>query len=194
MLTRHTIVNRRITEGARKVSQCSARLLSGGSILLYGHHVRCHSRPSGTSVSAGRAVGARRASGARSNGSPSTASSAHGTGPRARRLQDRESDTEYDTRRRAPGGALDGVSQTAVYGQRSAICVRRAGFRRQRSGSVWRSRPQHGYRAGRAGRCRAWAGCGSATPAATRCSRHATGGGSPSGRTIRRNRRPGGSR
>ena len=89
--------------------------LVGRSLLLYGHHVRCHSRPSGTSVSAGRAVGARRASGARSNGSPSAASSAHGTGPRARRLQDRESDTEYDTRRRAPGGALDGVSQTAVY-------------------------------------------------------------------------------
>ena len=36
------------------------------------------------------------------------------------------------------------------------------------AGSVWRSRPQHGYRAGRAGRCLAWAGCGSATPAATR--------------------------
>ena len=53
--------------------------------------------------------------------------------------------------------------------------ARRAAFRRQRSGSAWRSRPQHGYRAGRAGRCVAWAGCGSATPAATRCSRHATG-------------------
>ena len=30
--------------------------------------------------------------------------------------------------------------------------ARRAAFRRQRSGSAWRSRPQHGYRAGRAGR------------------------------------------
>ena len=63
--------------------------------------------------------------------------------------------------------------------------ARRAAFRRQRSGSAWRSRPQHGYRAGRAGRCVAWGGCGSATPAATRCSRHATGGGSPSGRNRR---------
>ena len=34
---------------------------------------------------------------------------------RARRLQDIESDTGYDTRRRAPEGALTGVSQTAVY-------------------------------------------------------------------------------
>ena len=104
--------------------------LVGRSLLLYGHHVRCHSRPSGTSVSAGRAVGARRASGARSNGSPSAASSAHGTGPRARRLQDRESDTEYDTRRRAPGGALDGVSQTAVCdtcGSATPTSRRRAG-------------------------------------------------------------------
>ena len=33
----------------------------------------------------------------------------------ARRLQHIESDTGYDTRRRAPDGALDGVSQTAVY-------------------------------------------------------------------------------
>ena len=32
----------------------------------------------------------------------------------ARRLQDIESDTGYDTRRRVPEGALDGVSQTAV--------------------------------------------------------------------------------
>ena len=31
------------------------------------------------------------------------------------RLQDIESDTGYDTRRRAPGGAFAGVSQTAVY-------------------------------------------------------------------------------
>ena len=40
--------------------------------------------------------------------------------------------------------------------------VRRAAFRRRRFGSAWRSRPQPGYRAGRAGRCLAWAGCGSA--------------------------------
>ena len=33
----------------------------------------------------------------------------------ARRLQDRESDTGYDTRRSVPGGALARVSQTAVY-------------------------------------------------------------------------------
>ena len=33
----------------------------------------------------------------------------------ARRLQDIESDTGYDTRRRVPGGVLAGVSQTAVY-------------------------------------------------------------------------------
>ncbi len=33
----------------------------------------------------------------------------------ARRLQDRESDTGYDTRRRASDGAFAGVSQTAVY-------------------------------------------------------------------------------
>ena len=33
----------------------------------------------------------------------------------ARRLQDIESDTGYDTRRRAPEGALARVSQTAVY-------------------------------------------------------------------------------
>ena len=33
----------------------------------------------------------------------------------ARRLQDIESDTGYDTRRRAPDGALARVSQTAVY-------------------------------------------------------------------------------
>ena len=63
--------------------------------------------------------------------------------------------------------------------------ARRAAFRRQRSESAWRSRPQPGYRAGRAGRCLAWAGCGSATPAATRCSRQAIGGGSPSGRYRR---------
>ena len=37
------------------------------------------------------------------------------TGPRTRRLQDRESDTGYDTRRRAPEGVCAGVSQTAVY-------------------------------------------------------------------------------
>ena len=37
------------------------------------------------------------------------------TGPRTRRLQDRESDTGYDTRQRAPGGAFAHVSQTAVY-------------------------------------------------------------------------------
>ena len=36
----------------------------------------------------------------------SAARSAHGTGPRARRLQDIESDTGYDTRRRAPDGTL----------------------------------------------------------------------------------------
>ena len=79
---------------------------------------------------------------------------------------------------RLPPGAGPGRLTSRRY-------ARRAVFRRQRSGSVWRSRPQHGYRAGRAGRCRAWAGCGSATPAATRCSRHATGGGSPSGRNRR---------
>ena len=33
----------------------------------------------------------------------------------ARRLQHVESDTGYDPRRRAPDGALDGVSQTAVH-------------------------------------------------------------------------------
>ena len=81
---------------------------------------------------------------------------------------------------KTPGGA--GAGQVDRDGRRYA---RRAAFRRQRSGSAWRSRPQHGYRAGRAGRCVAWAGCGSATPAATRCSRHATGGGSPSGRNRR---------
>ena len=32
-----------------------------------------------------------------------------------RRLQHIESDTGYDTRRRAPGGAFARVSQTAVY-------------------------------------------------------------------------------
>ena len=37
---------------------------------------------------------------------------AHGTGPRARRLQDIESDTGYDTRRRVPDGARARVSQT----------------------------------------------------------------------------------
>ena len=42
----------------------------------------------------------------------SAARSAHGTGPRARRLQDIESDTGYDTRRRAPDGTLAIVSQT----------------------------------------------------------------------------------
>ena len=40
---------------------------------------------------------------------------AHGTGPRARRMQDIESDTGYDTRRRASDGALARLSQTAVY-------------------------------------------------------------------------------
>ena len=39
----------------------------------------------------------------------------HGTGTRARRLQDIESDTGYDPRRRVPGGVLAGVSHTAVY-------------------------------------------------------------------------------
>ena len=34
---------------------------------------------------------------------------------RARRLQDIEYDTVYDTRRRVPGGVFAGVSQTAVY-------------------------------------------------------------------------------
>ena len=38
--------------------------------------------------------------------------SAHGTGPRARRMQDRESDTGYDTLRSLPDGALAVVSQT----------------------------------------------------------------------------------
>ena len=38
----------------------------------------------------------------------------HGTGPRARRLQDRELDTGYDTRRRVPEGVFARVSQTAV--------------------------------------------------------------------------------
>ena len=33
----------------------------------------------------------------------------------ARRLRDIESDTGYDTQRRAPAGVRDGVSQTAVY-------------------------------------------------------------------------------
>ena len=46
---------------------------------------------------------------------PGRARSAHGTGPRARRLQDIESDTRYDTRRCSSEGALAGVSQTAVY-------------------------------------------------------------------------------
>ena len=36
-------------------------------------------------------------------------------GSNARRMQDRESDTGYDTLRRASDGALAGVSQTAVY-------------------------------------------------------------------------------
>ena len=40
------------------------------------------------------------------------ARTAHGTGPRARRLQDIESDTGYDTRRRVPDGARARVSQT----------------------------------------------------------------------------------
>ena len=40
---------------------------------------------------------------------------AHGTGPRARRLQDIESDTGYDTRRRVPDGARARVPQTTVY-------------------------------------------------------------------------------
>ena len=43
------------------------------------------------------------------------ARSGHGTGPRARRLQDLESDTGYDTRRRLPDGALARLSQTTVY-------------------------------------------------------------------------------
>ena len=43
------------------------------------------------------------------------ARSALGTGPRARRLQDIESDTGYDTRRRVLDGVFAGVSQTAVY-------------------------------------------------------------------------------
>ena len=37
-----------------------------------------------------------------------------GTGPRARRLQDIESDTGYDTRRRVLEGALVRMSQTTV--------------------------------------------------------------------------------
>ena len=37
------------------------------------------------------------------------------TGPLARRMQDIESDTEYDTRRRSSDGARARVSQTAVY-------------------------------------------------------------------------------
>ena len=40
------------------------------------------------------------------------ACTAHGTGPRARRLQDIESDTGYDTRRRVPDGARARMSQT----------------------------------------------------------------------------------
>ena len=45
----------------------------------------------------------------------SAARSAHGTGPRARRMQDIESDTGYDTRRRAPDDTLAIVSQTTGY-------------------------------------------------------------------------------
>ena len=37
------------------------------------------------------------------------------TGTRTRRMQDIESDTGYDTRRRVPDGAFARVSQTAVY-------------------------------------------------------------------------------
>ena len=44
---------------------------------------------------------------------PCTPQGAFGT--RARRLQDIESDTGYDTRRRAPDGALACLSQTTVY-------------------------------------------------------------------------------
>ena len=40
------------------------------------------------------------------------ARTAHGTGPRARRLQDIESDTGHDTRRRVPDGARARMSQT----------------------------------------------------------------------------------
>ena len=43
------------------------------------------------------------------------ARSAHGTATRARRMQDIESDTGYDTRRRVLDGVFAGVSQTAVY-------------------------------------------------------------------------------
>ena len=42
------------------------------------------------------------------------ARTARGTGPRARHMRDIESDTGYDTRRRVPDGAIDGMSQTAV--------------------------------------------------------------------------------
>ena len=43
------------------------------------------------------------------------ARSGHGTGTRARCQQDIESDTGYDTRRRALDGALARLSQTTVY-------------------------------------------------------------------------------
>ena len=51
------------------------------------------------------------------------ARAAHGTGPRARRLQDRESDTGYDTRRRAPDGVIAHLSQTAVCDTRPGIVL-----------------------------------------------------------------------
>ena len=44
-----------------------------------------------------------------------SASWAHGTGTLARRMQDIESDTGYDTRRRTSDGALARLSQTSVY-------------------------------------------------------------------------------
>ena len=43
------------------------------------------------------------------------ARSAHGNGTRVRRMQDRESDTGYDTRLRSPDGARARLSQTTVY-------------------------------------------------------------------------------
>ena len=97
------------------------------------------------------------------------ARSAHGTGTRARRMQDIESDTGYDTRRRAPEGALARVSQTqsvfCVAPRRDGAGVRPSDHRRDGRQKTGWTKPQRypsmGIRSSEAGRGQvSWPGGG----------------------------------
>ena len=61
--------------------------------------------------------------------------------PRSRRLQDIESDTRYDTRRRVPEGVLARVSQTTVYDTCWGVLV---GHQNPNQSSLWESKIELG--------------------------------------------------